>query len=146
MEYKQLNADDRYLIAAMRAQGTPTSVIAQKLERHRSTIYREIARNRSKYDGGYRAGPAGEKTRGRRSRSRRNQRFGQREFVPVERLLREQFSPEQIVGRAKREGVKLMSHETIYLWVWAEKERGGSLWQHLRGARKLKRKRYGRYD
>jgi IS30 family transposase len=37
-----------------------------------------------------------------------------------------------------------MSHETIYLHIWADKEREGTLWRHLRGARK--RKRYGRYD
>src|SRR4051812_13608936 len=146
MQYQQLNAEERYSIAAMRAQGVKTGAIARKLQRHRSTIYREVARNCSKYDGGYRAGPAGEKTRGRRSRSRRNQHFGPTQFLPVERLLREQLSPQQIVGRGKLEGVKLMSHETIYLWIWTDKARGGTLWQHLRGARKLKRKRYGRYD
>jgi IS30 family transposase len=146
MKYQQLTVDERYAISAMRGQGSSAAVIAQRLERHPSTIHREVARNRSEYDGHYRAGPAGEKTRGRRSRSRRNQRFGPSEFQPVERLLREQLSPQQIVGRAKLEGVKLMSHETIYCWIWKDKRHGGSLWQHLRGARKLKRKRYGRYD
>ena len=39
-----------------------------------------------------------------------------------------------------------MSHETIYAWIWKDKQQGGSLWQCLRGARKRRRKRYGRYD
>ena len=39
-----------------------------------------------------------------------------------------------------------MSHETIYRWIWTDKRCGGSLWRHLRGARKRRRKRYGRYD
>ncbi len=39
-----------------------------------------------------------------------------------------------------------MSHETIYLRIWADKTDGGTLWRHLRGARKQRRKRYGRYD
>jgi transposase, IS30 family len=39
-----------------------------------------------------------------------------------------------------------MSHETIYLHIWADKARGGTLWRHLRGARKLKRKRYAGHD
>jgi transposase, IS30 family len=146
MQYEQLSAEERYSIAAMRTRGASTQAIALQLKRHKSSIYREVKRNCSKYDGAYRPGPAGEKTRGRRARSRRNQRFGPTQFLPVEKLLREQFSPQQIVGRGKLEGIKLMSHETIYLWIWADKQRGGTLWQHLRGARKLKRKRYGRYD
>jgi IS30 family transposase len=39
-----------------------------------------------------------------------------------------------------------MSHETIYLWIWRDREAGGSLWRHLRGAQKRRRKRYGRHD
>jgi IS30 family transposase len=39
-----------------------------------------------------------------------------------------------------------MSHETIYLWIWRDKGAGGSLWTHLRGARKRRRKRYARHD
>jgi IS30 family transposase len=39
-----------------------------------------------------------------------------------------------------------ISHETIYRYVWADKRAGGQLWTHLRGARKQRRKRYGRYD
>jgi IS30 family transposase len=66
--------------------------------------------------------------------------------VVIERLLREDLSPEQIVGRLRLEGTPVMSHETIYLHIWADKAHGGTLWRHLRGARKLKRKRYGRKD
>ena len=39
-----------------------------------------------------------------------------------------------------------MSHETIYKWIWLDRCRGGTLWEHLRGARKQRRKRYSRYD
>jgi IS30 family transposase len=61
-------------------------------------------------------------------------------------MIREGFSPEQIVGRRKREGQRVMSHETIYRWIWRDKRCGGTLWMHLRGGRKRRRKRYGRYD
>jgi len=40
----------------------------------------------------------------------------------------------------------MMSHETIYRWIWRDKECGGNLWRHLRGARKQRRKRYRSYD
>lgn len=146
MGYQQLNVEERHRIAAMRSQTIPMKAIAQTLNRHRSTIYREVERNRSLYDGAYRAARAGEKTIARRRRSRRNKRFGPPQFEPVERMIREQLSPEQIVGRLEVEGKQSMSHETIYRWIWADKIKGGTLWCHLRGANKLKRKRYGRYD
>ncbi len=61
-------------------------------------------------------------------------------------MLREDYSPQQIVGRLAFEGLRAMSHEAIYRWIWADKKAGGTLWRHLRGARKQRRKRYGRYD
>lgn len=146
MAYTQLSDEERYEIAALRKQGFRVSAIAVALQRHRSTIYRELKRNRSVHDDFYRPSHAGEKTRARRSRSRRNQRYGPEDFDLIELLLEERLSPEQIVGRAKLEGVKLMSHETMYQWIWADKAAGGSVWSHLRGARKQRRKRYGRYD
>ena len=36
--------------------------------------------------------------------------------------------------------------ETIYRHVWRDHRAGGNLYQHLRGAYKQRRKRYGRYD
>lgn len=87
-----------------------------------------------------------EMTSGRRRRSRRNARYGPAHFAPVEVLLRQDWSPEQIFGRRKREGLPVMSHETIYLHIWQDKEDGGTLWRHLRGACKQRRKRYGRND
>ena len=146
MAYRQLSPEERYTIGAMRQRGCGVCEIATELKRHRSTIRREVKRNRSTYDGAYRARWAVEKTNGRRRRSRRNVRYGPAHFVPVEALLRQDFSPEQIVGRARLEARPVMSHETIYQWIWTDKARGGSLWRHLRGARKLRRKRYGRND
>jgi IS30 family transposase len=105
-----------------------------------------VRRNRSGYDGAYRPRWAIEKTNGRRRRSRRNRCYGPEHFAPIEQMLRADLSPEQIVGRLRVEGVRVMSHETIYLHIWADKARGGSLWRHLRGACKFKRKRYGAYD
>jgi len=130
----------------MRRQSLQMSEMADHLGRHRSTLYREVKRNRSAHDGRYRATHSVEKAGGRQRRSRRNLRYGPAEFAPIEAMIREGFSPEQIVGRRKREGQRVMSHETIYRWIWTDKRCGGTLWMHLRGARKRRRKRYGRYD
>lgn len=119
--YEQLSTEERYSIAAMRARKFPVSEIARELRRHRSTIYREVARNGAKYDGAYRPMFAVEKTNGRRRRSRRNRRYTPEHFAVIERLLREDLSPEQVVGRLRLEGIKVMSHETIYLHIPIER-------------------------
>jgi IS30 family transposase len=146
MTYRQLTTEERYQIAARRQQGCNAAEIARGLGRHRSTIAREVKRNATPYDGAYRPNMAMEMTNGRRSRSRRNSRYGPVDFAPIEVLLACDWSPEQIVGRRRCEGLRVMSHETIYLHIWKDKENGGSLWRHLRGAAKQRRKRYGRYD
>ena len=143
--YHQLTSEERYAIATLRKQGLVPAAIALALGRHRSTIYREIKRNRRK-DGGYRWFTAGEKTRGRRSRSRRNQRFTPADWELVESWLREDFSPDQVSGWLLRFRLLSISHETIYRYVWDDRQRGGALYRHLRGAQKKRRKRYGRYD
>jgi IS30 family transposase len=146
MKYRQLTSEERYILAALRKQGLNQSEIARNLGRHRSTICRELQRNCSPWDGSYRPSKAVERTAGRRSRSRRNQRFGRRDLERVEALLRRKWSPEQISGRLRAQGTLAISHETIYRHVWRDKHSGGSLFTCLRGARKRRRKRYGAYD
>lgn len=146
MVYRQLTTEERYQIGILRSQGLESTAIAAALGRHCSTIRREVKRNATPYDGAYRPSMAVEMTNGRRSRSRRNARYGPDDFAPIEALIAEKWSPDQIVGSRRREGIAVMSHETIYVHIWKDKENGGSLWLHLRGARKQRRKRYGCND
>jgi len=134
------------MLAALRRQGYNKSQIARAMGRHRSTVCRELRRNGTRADGRYRASTAQERTNGRRSRSRRNQRFSAEDFAVVDGLLCRQWSPEQVSGHLARSGLLSISHETIYRHVWRDKQRGGTLYTHLRGARKRRRKRYGAYD
>ena len=48
----------------------------------------------------------------------------------VESRLSDGWSPEQISGRMKAEGMRSVSHEAIYRHVWLDKARGGSLHRH----------------
>jgi IS30 family transposase len=134
------------MLAALRRQGYNNSQIARAMGRHRATVCRELRRNSTRADGRYRASTAQERTNGRRSRSRRNQRFSAGDFALVDDLLCRQWSPEQVSGYLRRQGLLSISHETIYRRVWRDKKEGGLLHTHLRGARKRRRKRYGAYD
>ena len=145
MTYRQITSAERHAIGAMRMVHVPVSEIAEELGRHRSTIYRELERNRCR-DGYYRSGYADSRTRVRRRHSRRNRRFSHADWEEVERLLEEKWSPEQISGWLKRMGRLSISHETIYRYVWEDRADGGKLHTHLRGSQKQRRKRYGSYD
>ena len=64
----------------------------------------------------------------------------------VEAYLREDLSPEQIVGVMRKNGEETVSHERIYQHVYADHRRGGTLYKHLRQCRKKRRNRLGRQD
>lgn len=146
MSYRQITFEERYTLGLLKRQGLTPAAIARLLGRHRSTIHRELRRNRTTHDGAYRPQLAHCYARSRRSRSRRNRRFGPEDWRVVTRRLQRLWSPEQIAGRLRAEGQLTISHETIYRYIWADKAAGGKLYTHLRGARKQRRKRYGAYD
>jgi len=146
MLYRQITFAERYTLGLLRRRGESAAAIARVLGRHRSTIGREVRRNRAASDGTYRPPLADWYARGRRSRARRNRRFSAAELQRVRTLLEQQWSPEQVAGWLRRQGLLWISHETIYRYIWADKRQGGQLYTHLRGARKQRRKRYGRYD
>jgi IS30 family transposase len=72
-------------------------------------------------------------------------RLSEQIWQQVEALIREEWSPEQIVGRVAMEQGVSISHEWIYQYVYADQRSGGDLYRFLR-CQKLRRKRYGSYD
>jgi IS30 family transposase len=146
MKYRQLNGEERSVLAAFRQVGLKPAEIARELGRHRSTVSRELKRNAAPYDEWYRARRAQQRAHARRYRSRRNSQFGREHWERVEGLLREEWSPEQVSGHLRLKRELAISHETIYRHIWRDLRSGGTLHEHLRGARKSCRKRYGRYD
>ena len=144
--YQQLDLAERCPLAELGAQGLGTKAIAKTMGRHRSTIYREVQRNRATHDQRYRSVRAQEHAVARRGRSKRNGRLGEEEFGRVEELRALQWSPEQVSGYLRRRGELRISQERISQHLWRDRAAGGQLWQHLRGARKQRRKRYRRKD
>ena len=146
MNYRQLNAEERSVLAALRTVGLNQAQIARELGRHRSTVGRELKRNATPHDGRYRAERAHQRADARRYRSRRNSQFGRAQWERVEELLKEEWSPEQVSGHLGLTREMAISHETIYRHIWRDLQAGGTLHAHLRCARKQCRKRYGHYD
>jgi transposase, IS30 family len=141
MNYTQLTRERRYQIYALKKAGQNQTQIALLLGCHKSTISRELRRNCGMK--GYRPYQADELAYERQCEAYRARITGET-WMLVELLLRQDWSPEQISGRLKLEKKPSVSHECIYLYVYAEKRRGGTLHQHLRSQKK-QRKRYSGY-
>ncbi len=140
--YTQLTQEERYQIHALMKANHSLSEIAGILGRSKSTISREVRRNKGLR--GYRPKQAHQLARERR-RAKRSKRIPEETWQWVERLLREDWSPEQISRWLEQEKRLHVSHEWIYQYILRDKRAGGDLHTHLR-CQKPRRKRYGTYD
>lgn len=102
--------------------------IAKRLGRSHSTIVREINRNRRPADQRrYMPRTAETQAQTNRKKRGREERLKTPEIRQyVVQHLKEGWSPEQIAGRMKREGVGSISHEAIYQYVYAQVHRSGN--------------------
>jgi len=133
MTYKHLSQAERYQIHALMKAGHNQSQIAKVLDRSKSTISRELSRNTGSR--GYRPKQACEMSAERAQNSRNANTVPAWVNDQAQLLLQLQWSPEQIASKLP------ISHETVYLRVYADKAQGGTLWKNLR-CQKQKRKRY----
>ena len=133
MNYKHLSQVERYQIYALMKAGHDQTQIAKLLDRHKSTISRELSRNRGLK--GYRPKQACATAAKRSEKSRNAATMLPWVAEQAACLLKLQWSPEQIAGKLP------VSHETLYQHVYSDKARGGTLWKNLR-CQKQKRKRY----
>lgn len=137
--YKQLTREQRYQISGLKKAGLNQSQIADEVGVHKSTISREFRRNKGRR--GWHPKQAQELRDERRKNCANAQRHSLLEWTEVERMIRQDMSPEQASQRLALEGGLPISHESIYLHIYADKRRGGDLWRHLR-CQKPRRKRY----
>jgi len=140
--YTQLTQEQRYQIYALKKARFNQSEIAVEIGVHKSTISWEFGRNRGLR--GYRPGQAHTLALDRR-KNRYPGRITDSDWETVDRLIRLDWSPEQISARLALEDGSKISHEWIYQHVYADKSADGDLYRHLR-CRKRRRKRYGSYD
>jgi IS30 family transposase len=137
--YRQLSLEERYAIARLREAGQSIRQIAAAVDRQPSTIARELKRN-SGAKIGYRPSYAQQQTEARRWTGTRLDRDDTLRETILDRLA-EGRSPEQVAGRLAREaGRKVISHETIYRFIYAQLKRTNDRrWRHYLPRAKYKR-------
>jgi IS30 family transposase len=120
-KYFHLSQEQRYQIEALLKAGKPQSEVARIVGCHKSTISRELRRNKV---GGYRpyysAARAQEKTADRHRRKAKRIVFTQEMREQIVKWLKvEKLSPELISVVGKNYNPNFVSDETIYKWIWA---------------------------
>ena len=136
-----LSERQRNTIFAMQQAGCTRKMICQSIGKDKSVLSRELRRNCDKRTGEYNPELAQRKYEKRQKEKPKFIHFTDviKQFVIIH--LQDDFSPEQIAGRAKYESMDCVSHETIYRFVWEDKKQGGKLYKHLRNKGRRYRKR-----
>lgn len=148
--YLHLDLDERRRIYRLHAKKLSVDAIARELGRHRSTIFRELRRNawvdpeHKTYDG-YFPVTAQDLARDRRQRQRKLLRHSALRHSIVDRM-KHGWSPEQIAGRLKRDGLSSVRVccETIYQFAYSAEGRNLGLPQYLPEQRRARRRRGAR--
>lgn len=141
MSYKHLSLEERHYIEHEHKKGTSQTEIARILGRNQSNISRELARNIGKKS--YRHKQANNFAQERHKTKAKATKLTDHIEAMIENYLREDWSPEQIAGWLKSDGIISLHHETIYQYILADKKERGHLYKYLRHQNKTYRKRYG---
>lgn len=128
--FVHLTEGDRQYIDHALKDGRSVAAIAQRLGKHRCTIYRELDRNSGKY--GYFHKHAHQKATGRKARLQNYRSFTSEIRGRVREWLSQLWSPEQIVGYCNRHGIEMVSVQTIYTYIHQDRKAGGKLYLHCR--------------
>jgi IS30 family transposase len=146
-DYRHLSLDERCEIARLQAEGRSIRQIAAALDRAPSSIARELKRNTISSRNGYKPSQATDQARARRWKGSKLERKPEL-LEAVLTGLKQGLSPEQVAGRmALEQGRTIISHETIYRFLYAQiartKNYGWRLYMPLarakRGIRRRKR-------
>ena len=145
VSYHHLTHEERCQIYALRKSGLSGPAIARQLGRDRTTVWREVRRNSG--GRGYRHKQAHGMASARRSAASSVARKMTPELWQlVEDRLAEGWSPEQIAGRLRKQGVTMAGRQWIYRYVRADRKAGGQLYLCLRRRGKKPNWKGGRHS
>lgn len=123
--YTQLSSEERDKIAVLRARGLFLKDIAQVIGRNKSTVSRELSRNRAPIYNVYLPHKADARAKERKQQAGKRSRL---KDPMIERYiiakLKLGWSPEQIAGRLSKDHPHLsISHEAIYQYIYDKETR-----------------------
>ena len=136
-----ITQEQRYTICCMLKQGYKQIEIALAIGKDKTVVRKEIRRNSDKRDGVYKYEQAQKKYAKRQKEKPKRKGFTKDIQQVTELLLRNDYSPEQVVGSLKKQGKETVSIERIYQHIWENKKNHGDLHTHLRRQGRRYRKR-----
>ena len=145
--HNKLSESERDQIALLKAQKVSIREIAHQLKRSPSTISEELRRN--SFGKHYVAIHAQALTERRKREARRRHPLKNPSVYKYTlKKLRSGWSPEQIAGRLKLRKPKNpywhICHETIYQFIYDNKNQDKNLWEYLPRKQKKRKKQHGR--
>ena len=141
LSMSHLTQAQRYTIAVLKIENRSQTYIAEEISKSKSVVCRELKRNSDIRSGAYKAELAQKKCLERHQKKPKKISFTDSVKSYVNDSLAKDYSPEQIAGVSKKEGVDCVSHERIYQYLWDDKRQGGTWYRHLRTQGKRYRKR-----
>lgn len=141
-KYEQLTLEKREKLYNLKQQNFQPATIADLLGCHRATIYRELNRNKTKI--GYLPDRAHKMSLERRTKGLKIDRNPELKNYIVSKLY-EGWSPEIIAGFLKKEkGISVISHETIYAYIYSKEGSKNELYLSLKKRRKKRQAKLSR--
>jgi IS30 family transposase len=128
----QITESQRYTIMCLLKEGFKQIEISRAISKDKSVISRELKRNSDKRSGLYKADLANIKYKRRQKEKHKYRKFTLEMQTKIEALLKEYYSPEQVVGFLSDVGEAVVSIERIYQHIWIDKAKGGTLYLGLR--------------
>jgi IS30 family transposase len=128
--YTRLTEDERYQIYEGVTEKRSHREIACQINKHHSTVSNEVKRNTRLR--GYRPKQAQEKALQRNQAKPRYRKLTPDVQALITKNIAKQWSPDQVRGRLKSEGLSMVCATTIYAFIQKDKIEGGDLHKHLR--------------
>jgi IS30 family transposase len=141
MSYKHLTLNERYLINAYSHIKTQKE-IANMIGVHPSTISRELKRGSDTSGRVYfPIGSQDRATKVQQEKSKQaNLKLTKETKLLIQKYLKKEYSPEQIVAVLRTRHTILISYVSIYKFIYYDRREGGKLYTHLRqkGKKRIK--------